>query len=1219
MLRNLSSFRLPDLEENVLAFWKREQVFEQSLKRRARRKRFVFYEGPPTANGRPGIHHVLARAFKDVIPRFKTMRGFFVPRRAGWDTHGLPVEISVEKKLNLRSKKEIEQFGIAAFNQKCRESVWEYQDEWEKITDRIGFWLDIKNAYITYENAYIETVWNILKRIWEKKLLYKGHKIVPWCTRCGTALSSHEVAQGYKEVEDVSVYVKFKVKKGQKFGGFVADDKTYILAWTTTPWTLPGNVALAVGKDIEYTICRKYVAHDNSGKAIYENLILAKEIYERNELRSDGPLWQEIGMKLEPTPEKGEYPLFEVIPVKGADLVGVTYEPLFDVKPLQTREAYRVYAADFVSTEEGTGVVHTAVMYGEDDYQLGREVGLPQYHTVNEQGKFTADVPHLAGLYVKAKETEERIIDHLKDKNYFFKAEPHTHEYPFCWRCGSPLLYYARDSWFIAMSKLRDELRTRNASVRWVPDTIKEGRFGEWLREAKDWAISRERYWGTPLPLWQCDTCKETTAFGSVAELAATQPVGTNRYFIARHGEAESNLKNVSNCFPEPQQFHLTLKGRKQVETLARSLRGKNIDLIIASDLTRTKESAQFIGENLGTKTIRFDKRLREVNVGDFNGRPSAEYHRFFSSPFEKFMKQPPNGETLRELRARLFSLLRECEESYKGKTILFITHEYPLWMLGSIFRGWSDRESLRVHEERAGDFLKTGEAEDMGVFHTLPRDETGMFDVHRPYIDSVSFACPRRGCSGTMRRTPEVTDVWFDSGAMPFAEEHWPFPPAGGRIGRSARSVSHTEKNAPPANYPADYISEAVDQTRGWFYTLLAIATLLGFKAPFKNVISLGHILDKNGQKMSKSKGNVVDPWEMIRKYGADAVRWHFYTMSPPGEPKNFDERDLERVVRQFFLLLYNSFVFYETYALKEGGTPKSTPASRNVLDCWIQARLRELVQSVTQNLEYYDIHGATRSIERFVVDDLSRWYIRRSRRRFQQPESARDHRDASQTLRFALLTVSKLLAPFAPFFAEGLFASLGTKIKKEQDSVHLADWPSLGRPSATDRKLIASMETVRRIAALALAKRAEAGIKVRQPLLELRIANTELRNQKELLAILCDEVNVKRTLCDRKLREEPLLDTAITHELQEEGMERELIRSIQGLRQDAGLKPQETIDLFIETAGELAHVVRSREAAILKMVRAARIAYSRPKQFDAELETRCYDEKVWIGLKRR
>ncbi len=1172
MLERLEKFSLPEVEEKVLKSWQANRVFEKSLKNREKGKKFVFYEGPPTANGQPGIHHVLSRSFKDIILRYKTMAGYYVPRRAGWDTHGLPVELEVERKLGLKSKKDIEKFGIAAFNEKCKESVWQYKDEWERLTERMGFWLDMAHPYVTYANDYIESVWSILKEAWNKKLLYKGHKVVPWCPRCGTALSSHELAQGYRETTDTSVFIKFRLKKGQKIGRLAVEGNTFVLSWTTTPWTLPGNVALAVGKNIDYRIVRV-----QSG----ETYILAKA-------RLGSVLHENFA---------------DLGTVKGEKLVGLEYEPLFAVPSLKNKTSYRIYEAGFVTTGDGTGVVHTAVMYGEDDYKLGLKIGLPTFHTVTPEGKFVAEVKNFAGLYVKSPETERKILDHLKKENRLFSEEKYTHDYPFCWRCGTPLLYYARDSWFIGMSRLKAEMIAENEGINWVPENIKEGRFGEWLKDVKDWAISRERYWGTPLPVWVCEKCGHSKVIGNGADLAAGHKSSGNRYILVRHGEAEEIILDIIDSWPERKKYHLTVKGRAQVEKTARALKNECVDLCFSSDLTRTKETAEILKKALGLKTVKFDPRLREISAGDMNGHPLREYHALFKMLQDKFTTSPKGGETLTDVRKRAYAFVAEMEKTHKGKTILVVGHEHSLWMLASVLGGWDSFRAVREREKQgelfAGEFLAlAGHLVTSSV--PVPRNETGEADFHRPYVDAVKFKCEK--CGGKMVRVKEVIDVWFDSGAMPFAEDHYPF-----------------EKLTA---YPADYIVEGIDQTRGWFYTLLAVSTILGRGASYKNVISLGLVLDKNGQKMSKSKGNVVSPWDMIQKYGVDAVRWYFYTVNPPGEPKKFDEAELGKNSRQFFTMLYNSYVFWNTYADRSVRGKGQEARNKNALDEWILARLTETTAAVTKDLNRYDVNGGANEIER-LVDDLSRWYIRRSRRRFQKPDPSadgkKDHAAASSTLGHVLNEISKIIAPFTPFFADALYLSLReqeTRDKEQDMSVHLADWPLRCGSGQADKKIVKDMKAVRDLASAVLAKRAELGIKVRQPLGELRIKNKELSNAGELQAILADEVNVKKVIFDTKLKESFVLDANITHELKEEGWLRELVRMVQGLRQDAGLEPRDKAALMVDGPEEIKHLVTANAEFLKREVNASSVDFGRKDRFEAELETKLEDWPIWLGV---
>ena len=958
---------LPKNKEKILKFWNKNKIFEKSLKKNLPRrqagkgkKSFVFFEGPPTANGRPGMHHVEARAFKDIIPRYKTMQGFFVDRKAGWDTHGLPVELEVEKELGFKNKDDIEKYGIDKFNQKCRESVWRYKDEWEKLTQRIAFWVDIKDPYITYENSYIESVWYILKKVWDKDLLYKGFKVIHHCPRCVTGLSSHEVAQGYKKIKENSVYLNFKVTKG--------NDKVksgdIILAWTTTPWTLPGNVALAVGKNIKYV------------KVKYKNkkYILAKQ-------------------RLEII--KGEYKVEKEF--KGEDLIDLEYQPLFNIKSVKdsNKKSHYVALADFVTADDGTGIVHTAVMYGEDDYILGEKLDLPKVHTVSEQGFFSKDLAqyNLADDFVKSQKTEKKILDYLKDKGLLFKQEEHEHDYPFCWRCDTPLLYYAKDSWFIKMSSLRKNLAANNEKIYWEPNHVKKGRFGGFIKEARDWALSRERYWGIPLPIWECQKCEEKKCIGSAKEL---------------------------------------------------------------------------------------NKKIK---------------------------------------------------------------------------------------------------------------------DLHRPYIDQVKLKCK---CNGQMIRDKSVIDVWFDSGAMPFAQWGYPYQ-------------KDSKKNF-KEHYPADFISEAVDQTRGWFYTLLAIATLMEYcgeikdGAPYKNVICLGHVLDAKGKKMSKSLGNVVDPWDMCNQFGADTLRWYLYTVNQAGDPKKFDVKDVTDKNRRFFGTLFNSSVFWQTYKDKDF-KPKKIK-SDNILDKWIISRFNTLNSFVIEKLEKYDVVSAARQIENFT-DEFSNWYIRRSRERLQKPKNKKEKEQATQIMHQILFNLSKITAPFAPFITEEIYQNL--KTAKDFESVHLCDYPKPDK-KLINQKLEEKMLQVREITAIALAKRAQAGIKVRQPLKQLMINNKQIANDKELADLIKQEVNIKEVVFGKSIK----LDTKITNELKTEGMIRELIRSIQGMRKDGGLKPGQMIYLRYSADSSLKDLIQKYESEIKKEVSAKQINIGDKKQkFLVEKEIKLDNQKIWLGIK--
>ncbi len=1200
----------PKLEQQVLERWRELGAFEESLKRRKKAPRFVFYEGPPTANGSPGIHHVEGRSFKDMVCRYKTMAGFLVERKGGWDTHGLPVELQVEKKLGLKSKKDIEKYGIAKFNKECKASVWNYKKEWDDLTKRIGFWLDLKNPYITYETPYIESLWWIIKQWWDKKLFYQDYKVVPFCTRCGTPLSSHEVAQGYKTVKEPAVYVKFKVKNPAfaKASAGRQNSKVqnifqnvYFLAWTTTPWTLPGNVGLAVHPSADYIVAEK------NG----ERYIVAKT-------RANAVL--------------GEHKVLKTF--KGKELVGIAYEPLFRFQePAKGKKVWEVIPADFVSMEEGTGLVHTAVAYGAEDFELGKKENLAMLHLVNEEGKFIDKVSLWKGMFVK--DADPLIIEELKKTGALFKEELYEHEYPFCWRCSTPLLYYAKTSWFVDMQKVKKQLLANNEKMNWLPSHIKRGRFGEWLKEVKDWAFSRERYWGTPLPIWECAECRHQECIGSLEEFRSKLKLN-NTYYILRHGHSERQVYPIVSSWPESKPVPLTAQGIEEAKKAGRALAKKHIDSIYSSDLTRAKQTAEIAAKECGA-SVQFDRRLREFDAGDYNEKPVPEvaefWHKDGETPVEHFMRRfemrLPGGENWTDTQKRMVEFLKDMETRHKGKTILIVSHEVPLMLLVGTLKELSKEEIILKREKEK---IETGTwAKLEGSL--LPSNEDMDIDLHRPYIDEMKFSCP--ACKkGEMKRIPDVADVWFDSGAMPYAQWHWPF-------GQNQKSRLHQSfggqakiKNQTYGKligqipFPADYIVEAIDQTRGWFYTLLATATLLGFKAPYKNVISYGHVLDEKGNKMSKSKGNVVNPWTMIDKYGADAVRWYFYTINQPWDSKLFAEKDLEQTVRKFLLTLWNSFVFYQTYLPERNSkiqNPKSKIHSkhqtkdtnkRHLLDRWLMSRLQGVKEEATKRLEKYDITAGARAIESFVVNDLSLWYIRRSRPRFQNPETSAEREEASGTLRQALEEVCLLSAPFIPFLSEYIYSQIAPDNK---ESVHWQDWPAAAK-NLRDKKLETSMEQVRDIAAKALAERAKAGVKVRQPLQTLTLKGKKNTLTDEFARILKEEINVKTIAFDQKAKADLALDTAISEELRQEGQVRELLRTVQDMRKEAGYKPHHKILLRYSGDQSLRSLISRNAEYFRKTVGLhSMLEGDKPKEvFDLEREMTIDGKSLWIAVKK-
>ena len=1039
-----------DREKNVGKFWRNQQIFEKSMKAREGKPVYTFYDGPPTANGKPHIGHVLTRVIKDMIPRYKTMKGYMVPRKAGWDTHGLPVELEVEKLLGLDGKEQIEEYGMEPFIKKCKESVWKYKGMWEDFSGTVGFWADMDNPYVTYDDNFIESEWWALKEIWNKKLLYKGFKIVPYCPRCGTPLSSQEVAQGYKLVKERSAIVRFKV---------VGED-AYFLAWTTTPWTLPSNVALCVNPEDTYI---KVKAAD--GYTYYLAEALADNVL--------GGLAQEEGVKA--------YEVLETY--KGSDLEHKEYEPLYacakECADKQHKKGFFVTCDTYVTMSDGTGIVHIAPAFGEDDANVGRNYDLPFVQFVNGKGEMSEETP-FAGLFVKKADPE--VLKDLDASGKLFAAPKFEHDYPHCWRCDTPLIYYARESWFIKMTEVRDDLVRNNNTVNWIPESIGSGRFGNWLENIQDWGISRNRYWGTPLNIWECEGCGRQESIGSRAELA-----------------------------------------------------------------------------------------------------------------------------------------------------------------------------------ERSGN------------------PEDAKVELHRPYIDAVTFTCPE--CGKTMRRVPEVIDCWFDSGAMPFAQHHYPFE----------------NKDLFEQQFPAQFISEAVDQTRGWFYSLMAESTLLFNKAPYENVIVLGHVQDENGQKMSKSKGNAVDPFDALDKYGADAIRWYFYINSAPWLPNRFHGKAVQEGQRKFMGTLWNTYAFFVLYAnIDEFDATKYTLDydKLSVMDKWLLSRLNSTVKAVDENLAAYRIPETARALQEFV-DEMSNWYVRRCRERFWAKGMEQDKINAYMTLYTALVTISKAAAPMIPFMTEDIYRNLVCSIDPSApESVHLCDFPEVDE-AHIDSQLEADMEVVLEAVVIGRACRNTANIKNRQPIGkmyikagkelsdfyvdiirdELNVKEAELTDDvsklttysfkpqlktlgrrfgkkindvRQILAELdgqaaMAELNEKGTLTiqvdgqDEALEKDDLLievaqmegyvsdsdhgitvvlDTNLTPELLEEGFVREIISKVQTMRKDADFEVMDHIRVSMQDNDKVQKVIQDNEAQIKSEVLADEVSYDGAK--GSVKEWSINGEKVTLGVEK-
>ncbi len=1112
---------LKEKEEETALFWKKENIFSQSISRPAPQGDFVFYDGPPFATGVPHYGHVVPGTIKDIIPRFRTMQGFRVARTWGWDCHGLPVENIVEKELGLNSKKDIEAHGIASFNERSRKVVMRHASDWRDIIPRLGRWVDMDNDYQTLDASYTESVWWVFKSLHERGLIYEGFRSMHLCPRCETTLSNFEVNLGYRDITDQSVFTLFP--RTGKQGSF--------LVWTTTPWTLPGNTALAVNPDFTYVLVDQVKSQD--GVASFEEpIILAKE-------------------RIEDVLHGYTYRIIEEF--SGDTLVGDHYEPPFSYAKDPTLEGYesgwRVYPASFVTQESGTGIVHIAPAFGEDDYTLSRKYKLPFIQHVNRQGRFVAGMDALSGLKVKPKgdhtETDQKIITLLKEKKSLFGVREITHAYPFCWRCETPLLNYATSSWFVNIQKIKQRMLHENEQVSWVPSSVGTGRFKNSISDAPDWAISRSRFWGAPMPVWKNVATGKQVIIGSFDELKKYTKKSGNNYLVMRHGESESNINGVVSS-DVSNEHHLTEKGKQEAVESAQSLKNASIDLVIASDLVRTKETAYVVARELGLpqEKVLFDSRIREIQTGIFNGKPIEDYQNYFSSIEEKYHKQPNGGESVSDMRKRVGAFLYELEEKYHEKNILIVTHEYGVWLIEAVSKGYNEKETIALKKDR-DDFVKTGEVRKFD-FTPLPHNTFFERDLHRPYIDTVKLM-DKDGTA--LERIPDVFDCWFESGSMPYGMHHYPFK-------KNSSFNPHAGWFRKSRGFPADFIAEGLDQTRGWFYSLMAISVGLFKKAPYQHVVTNGLVLAEDGRKMSKSLKNYPDLMGVVDRYGADALR--YYLMASPivrGEDLCFSEKGVDEVMKKLIIRLDNVVSFY---ALYQKDTPPHHKSS-SPLDQWILNRLYALTSLITRSFEAYEIDRGVRPISDFI-DDLSTWYIRRSRNRFKEEGS--DKENAEATLRFVLHYFSRLIAPVMPFLAERTYQAVRTS--EDEVSVHLTSWP---KERAYDEGLLNHMAMVREITSLGLLARARAEIKIRQPLRALFVPEKYRVLPKTLLSLVAEELNIKEIEPAPHPGTEVTIDTHITQELREEGAVRELIRSIQDFRKQSGLTPKDFPRLMVSS----------------------------------------------------
>lgn len=1124
-------------ESGILKYWQDNDIFQKSLDKNKDQESFRYYDGPPYATGLPHFGNALPSAIKDMYPRYKTMKGYNVPRSWGWDCHGLPIENLAEKTLGFKGKKDIEEAGVKLFNETARSSVFKFRDDWKKIIPKLGRWANMDNDYRTLDASFMESNLWAFKQLYDKGLVYEGYKVMPWCPHCETVLSNYEVTEGYKEISDLSAYVYFTMTEGEY-------KDTSIIAWTTTPWTLPGNVALAIHKDFTYLLI------ETGSKKI---IILKTSLEKITTFKKEG---EEFSVLKE---------------IKGEDLIGLSYKPVFDYyQDLKTDKTWKIYHGDFVTDTDGTGVVHIAPAFGDDDMKLAQKENLPVIKHVTLNGDFAPEVNDFSGQ-VKPKDDHSKadieVIKYLAHNGHLFAKEKYIHTYPHCWRCKTPLLNYATSSWFIKTTAVRDRMIEINNSINWYPDEIGHKRLHSWLDNNRDWAVSRSRYWGTPLPVWKSSNPESINKFiclGSVAEIK--NKTRRNTYTAMRHGEATHLIENVMSSGLEfSSRHHLTDKGREDVKvSTEKMIQENNIpDVIYSSPIARTQETAeivkQIMKEKLGLDIeIKTDLRLIEQQYGDFDGQSDEIYNTYTANKTERFIKAFPNGESLLDVKNRVADFLYDIDKKNENKNILIVTHEGCVYNSQHVANGDNLEDILKG--KKFGQ--KTKPAEYLKVdFAFIPHNDQYELDFHRPYIDEVSFV----ENDETYIRLSEVLDVWYDAGSMPFSSVHYPF------------DFDKQAQDDFVKNLTVDFVAESLDQTRGWFYYMLFMSVALFDKAPFKNVIVSGMVLAEDGKKMSKSLGNYAELVPVVEEFGADSLR--YFLLSSPvtrAEEYAFSQKMLNEINNKFFNKISNTISFLEMYGVKNLDIDIDNDFSNlNELDAWIEVKLNNLLKDVTINLDNYQIDRAAKPILEFV-EELSTWYLRRCRDRFKDTEAE----IVTKNLLIVLINLSKIIAPFTPFMAEEmyLFVKGFANIKNIQESVHLENWPDL--KNIQDVSVIDKMKQTRDVVEQGLALRNKTGVKVRQPLQSICVP-------KDILSIIYvdivkDELNVKEVLEGETVD----LDTNITEELRVEGVMRDIVREIQSKRKELNLVPSDKISVRIpqENIGLEKYVVTIESAVNAK-----------------------------------